>query len=519
MMRRIKNDIKQVYQIGNEILNMERQLQIAKSKDDYDTCIKLRRKLEEIKNKRDNYDTIYETSRYENMIIMKRPSTAELLRDEEERLRQERERLEKERQEREKLERERRKREEDEELNKQYNKKKVLMVDNLPVGGKKFVEYIPQKIKKKEEEFSDELQYNQGDRDLEPYFAPLARSAGGNIPPPDLGKLRKALRQGFLTVSGVRLYSALICENWKLREAAVKGFLEFIENPLISRYQNKTLPLFQTCIEITKFACEDKVVQIYLEGLKILSNCLAPPVCGNDIDPNIIQKSVSFFIPKFIKKICELNYRARDLTMNTLINIFKHPALNIGDLVKGCMDIVELQDGITPDKQPWNILLARLEIILHILEDYGIDESLWDWYPVFTELIIPSLFHQNPDCRMVAVEIVIWLYKLVGDDVKIIINDLNNLKPNLKEQINSRFNEVDVAHKKDIKSQEEGFKKSQEYSNSKNGESGNNLNMSQENKINDHVTDNNKLFVGRKNKNIKNSSLESIIETNLDKEN
>lgn len=33
-MRRIKNDIKQVYQIGNEILNMERQLQIAKSKDD-----------------------------------------------------------------------------------------------------------------------------------------------------------------------------------------------------------------------------------------------------------------------------------------------------------------------------------------------------------------------------------------------------------------------------------------------------------------------------------------------------
>ena len=111
--------------------------------------------------------------------------------------------------------------------------------------------------------------------------------------------------------------------------------------------------------------------------------------------------------------------------------------MNIGDLVKGCLDIVERQDGITPDKQPGIILMARLEIILRILEEYGIDESLWDWYPVFTELIIPSLFHQNVDCRMVAIEICVMLYKFVGNDIKIIINDLNNLKPNLKEQINN----------------------------------------------------------------------------------
>ena len=190
------------------------------------------------------------------------------------------------------------------------------------------------------------------------------------------------------------------------------------------------------------------MIQIYLDGIKVLATALAPPVCGNDIDPNKIQKSVQFFISKFIKKISELNLRARDLTMTTLIAIFKHPALNIGDLIKGCLDIVERKDGITPDKQPWNILLSRLEIILHVLEEYGIDESCWDWYPVFTELIIPSLFNQNPDCRMVAVELCVILYKLVGDDIKIIINDVSNLKPNLKESINSRFEEVDITDKK-----------------------------------------------------------------------
>ncbi len=70
-MKKIKNDIKTVYYIGNEILNLQRQLTIAKSKDEYNTCIKLRKKLEDVVSRRDNYDAIYETSRYENMIIMK----------------------------------------------------------------------------------------------------------------------------------------------------------------------------------------------------------------------------------------------------------------------------------------------------------------------------------------------------------------------------------------------------------------------------------------------------------------
>ncbi len=98
------------------------------------------------------------------------------------------------------------------------------------------VDYVNQKIKKQEDKFVDELQYNQGDKDLEPYFAPLARNAGGNIPAPDLNLLKQALRKGILSVTGVRLFSALISENWKMREAAVKAWLEYIENPLVKLF-------------------------------------------------------------------------------------------------------------------------------------------------------------------------------------------------------------------------------------------------------------------------------------------
>ena len=478
-MRKIKKDIRQAFFLGNEILNVDRQLAFAKSKEDFDTCIKLRKKRDILAAKRDNIDVIYETSRYEKMILLKEPSPEDLLADEEnkrilEMERRERERLEleeREKRRRELEERERKLKEREDELNRRkpqpqpvpVQKEEVFQPSNVHkevfhnssiITSKrknKFdeSEYINPREKEKKEQFLDELQYNQGDKDLEPYFVPRAKNAGGNIQSPDINKLRRALRMGMLTCTGVRLYSALIGDDWKMREAAVRAFLEFIENPLPTRYLYKSFPLFQTCIEICKLTCDDKVVQIFIEGLKLLKTCLAPPVCGNDVEPNFIQKSIRYFLPIYIKKISEFNDKQRDLTLRTIIDIFRHPALNVGDLVKACLDIVENNDGVTPDKQPWNVLLARLEIILHILDEYGINENLWDWYNVFVELIVPSLFHQKPDCRITAEEICVVLYKFVGSDIRNIINGLNNIKPNLKERLNNKFNEVDISINKE----------------------------------------------------------------------
>ena len=476
ILRKIKKDIKQAFFLGNEILNVDRQLAFAKSKEDFDTCIELRKRRDILAAKRDNIDIIYETSRYEKMILFRDKSPEDLLADEENRRILEMERRERERRELEERERKRRELEERERRLKEredaLNNRKVVVPAPEPIqpiintnihkevfhnssivtskrGVKKTKfdesEYISPKEKEKKEQFLDELQYNQGDKDLEPFFVPRAKNAGGNIQSPDINKLRRAHRMGMLTCTGVRLYSALIGDDWKMREAAVRAFLEFIENPLPGRYLYKSFPLFQTCIEICKLTCADKVVQIFIEGLKLMKTCLAPPVCGNDVEPSFIQKSIRYFLPIYIKKISEFNDKQRDLTLKTIIDIFRHPALNVGDLVKACLDIVENNDGVTPDKQPWNVLLARLEIILHILDEYGINENLWDWYNVFVELIVPSLFHQKPDCRITAEEICVVLYKFVGSDIRNIINGLNNIKPNLKERLNNKFNEIDIS--------------------------------------------------------------------------
>jgi len=71
-----------------------------------------------------------------------------------------------------------------------------------PIRNKKekFVEHSTLNNSKKLDKIVDELQYNHGDQDLAPYFEPLARAAGGQIQPPDISKLRLALRNKVLTV-------------------------------------------------------------------------------------------------------------------------------------------------------------------------------------------------------------------------------------------------------------------------------------------------------------------------------
>jgi len=113
--------------LGNEILNVDRQLAFAKSKEDFDTCIELRKKRDILSAKRDNIDVIYETSRYEKMILLREPTAEDLLADEEnkrilEMERRERERLEleeRERRRRELEERERKLKEREDALNRQ----------------------------------------------------------------------------------------------------------------------------------------------------------------------------------------------------------------------------------------------------------------------------------------------------------------------------------------------------------------------------------------------------------------
>lgn len=92
-------------------------------------------------------------------------------------------------------------------------------------------------------------------------------------------------------------------------------------------------------------ACRDKLLQIYFLGLKLLEEALGPKICGGDIPAKTIDKAIRPFVRLLIDKIGEMNYRARDISLNTFRMLFRHPAINIQQAIEGIMDITEKPPG------------------------------------------------------------------------------------------------------------------------------------------------------------------------------
>lgn len=73
----VTENIKKVFELGTLIWNFRRELQQCISKEDFSRAIDLKNQIKKMEAKRDGFDALYETSRYENMVVLDRPSTAE----------------------------------------------------------------------------------------------------------------------------------------------------------------------------------------------------------------------------------------------------------------------------------------------------------------------------------------------------------------------------------------------------------------------------------------------------------
>ena len=57
-----------IFEIGKEIWKLKRELSFCVAKEDYLRAMELRNRLKRLEAKRDTFDALYETSRYEKMI-------------------------------------------------------------------------------------------------------------------------------------------------------------------------------------------------------------------------------------------------------------------------------------------------------------------------------------------------------------------------------------------------------------------------------------------------------------------
>jgi hypothetical protein len=75
-----------------------------------------------------------------------------------------------------------------------------------------------------------------------------------------------------LHVCGIRLWNALNHEGWRNREAASQAFLDYISQDSLAKYNDldSKSALLTAAMAIAKKSCNDKVLTVYFNGLKIL---------------------------------------------------------------------------------------------------------------------------------------------------------------------------------------------------------------------------------------------------------
>ena len=62
--------------MGKAIFSLKRDLNFAICKENFAKAIDIKSRLRKLEAKRDGFDALYETTRYENMIVLDRPSSA-----------------------------------------------------------------------------------------------------------------------------------------------------------------------------------------------------------------------------------------------------------------------------------------------------------------------------------------------------------------------------------------------------------------------------------------------------------
>jgi centrosomal protein CEP104 len=67
-LKELKKDMRLIFEIGKEIWRLTRELGFAVAKEDYLRALELRNRLKKLRAKRDTFDALYETSRYEKMV-------------------------------------------------------------------------------------------------------------------------------------------------------------------------------------------------------------------------------------------------------------------------------------------------------------------------------------------------------------------------------------------------------------------------------------------------------------------
>jgi centrosomal protein CEP104 len=204
-----------------------------------------------------------------------------------------------------------------------------------------------------------------------------------------------------------RVWQGQVSSNWRHREAAANSVLKYVESGAqeMCKKEGTSKTMYLAMCEFARNCCDDKILSIYFTGLKILQQALAPPICGPDVTPHMVNQTLKEFAPVLIGKTQELNSKASEVSLATLLSIYKHPAAEPKGLTSEIMKKCTQGRGIA--KEPPRVPLSLMQIAVRA---YHSLPAVHKEYKSLTQnLFAPCLTHASEQVRLKAIDCLIFL--------------------------------------------------------------------------------------------------------------
>lgn len=298
--------------------------------------------------------------------------------------------------------------------------------------------------------------YNSGvgNSDLDAFFEKLAlkyNALRDVIMERDCEVVSRIESMGIIEVFGPRIWFCVADSNWRLREVAGKAVVEYTQSEFVRKFSGKTEKLFVSCCEFAKLLCADKVTQIYIEGLLLLTNTLGEHVCGRDVTQALFRRFTFEFVPLLIRKVSELNHRTKDVSLQSLIEYCRHPHNRLEDVIKELLEIppsqnvdcsFESNNVSKIEKLKERIAIAKLEIFMRLFEEFPTKKELF--WAGLKLLVLPSLKHPDLKVRTLASNACVVFSKTDFKKTMELVCEFETMNKHLMEELKDRLGKSEV---------------------------------------------------------------------------
>ena len=279
-------------------------------------------------------------------------------------------------------------------------------------------EQIIPALKKKNNNTIDQEEFQQGN----------LPSEAENISPE-----YQRMAEPVITIIGEELSKKVFSKHWNLREEALKQLLNELPKGSQSKIINHTefSNTFLAILNIISFTIIDRITQISSKAMTLLKTLMMQK------PPSITSKSdLSIFVDKImnavLEKLGDSSVKVREQAEDTLLSMAKNSVITCYSCV---ISITRLHAGKGKNGPLVRHLLGRLKLLQAIIKEFKINNHDVPYNPVM-EYLLDKVEHPSSDVRALVINILVEVYKIVGDKIRA---DFKGLSLASREMLEKEF--------------------------------------------------------------------------------